>query len=92
MTSKFREALDMIKEPIFQIYTRDNTLSIHINCSYKKACKNIETIRQALLIAERLESGEVSPKMATVGIINEQGTIDAFCSMAKVMIEEVGKQ
>jgi len=42
------KALDMIEKPIIQIYQPTNTLSLHLNCSYERACKNIETIRQCL--------------------------------------------
>jgi hypothetical protein len=40
------EAFRMLENPIFQIYQPKNTLSLHINCSYDQACKNINTIRQ----------------------------------------------
>lgn len=87
MTSKFREALDDL----------DNVGSKE--CWADWAIKWQYEISQALLIADRLESGEVSQKMIDAAARyrlsecrSEQGRADAngtFKAMAKVMIEEV---
>ena len=51
--NKYQEALELVKNPVIQLNNNTNALSMHINCSYEKACERLETIKEALAIAER---------------------------------------
>lgn len=90
MTSKFREALDDLNMCLQPQYSNRRTVDVE-----DLEPETPDVIRQALLIAERLESGYVSEKMEKTGreeIKKDYRTVFpkyVFKAMAKVMIEEV---